>query len=133
MQKLLLISQSYYWIILCTFFTSISNLHPFYFPFTCILFIFLLWIVTVPLSYNLFAILLKQFHSKNPFYQFETTSLVSRASDKVYWNVIFRFRGSIQEKIGSKNGPFTKISDLKTDPSQKSASLKQILHKNQRP
>ena len=25
----------------------------------------------------------------------------------------------IQEKIGSKNGPFTKIGDLKTDPAQK--------------
>ena len=36
----------------------------------------------------------------------------------------------IQEKIGSKNRPLTKIDDLKTDPSQKLEILKWTLHKN---
>ena len=42
-------------------------------------------------------------------------------------------QGFIQEKIGPKNEPFTKIGDLKTDSSQKSATLKRALQKNQRP
>ena len=33
-------------------------------------------------------------------------------------------QGFIEEKIGSENGPFTKINDLKTDPSQKNGFLK---------
>ena len=41
-------------------------------------------------------------------------------------------QGFIQEKIGSESGPFTKTSNLKTDPSQKSATLKRTLHKIQR-
>ena len=32
-------------------------------------------------------------------------------------------QGFIPEKIGSKNGSFTEIGDLKTDPSQKSDTL----------
>ena len=42
-------------------------------------------------------------------------------------------QGFTQEKTGSENGPFRKIRDLKTDTSQKSETLKRILHKNQRP
>ena len=37
-----------------------------------------------------------------------------------------------QEKIESENGLFPKIGDLKMDPSQKLATLKQTLHKNRR-
>ena len=33
----------------------------------------------------------------------------------------------IQDKIGPENGPFTKIGDLKTDSSEKSAILKRTL------
>ena len=36
-------------------------------------------------------------------------------------------QGFIQKKIGSKNGTFTKISELKTDPSQKLETLKRTL------
>ena len=35
-------------------------------------------------------------------------------------------QGFIQERIGSENGPFTKIGDLKTNPSQKQETLKRI-------
>ena len=36
-------------------------------------------------------------------------------------------QGFIQDKIGSKIEPFTKTGDLKTDPSQKSETLKRTL------
>ena len=39
----------------------------------------------------------------------------------------------IQQKIGPEIGPFTKIGDLKTGPSQKLSTLKRALHKNRRP
>ena len=37
------------------------------------------------------------------------------------------------QKSRLKNGAFTKMGDLKTDPSQKSATLKRSLHINERP
>ena len=36
---------------------------------------------------------------------------------------MLKLQGSIQEKIGSENGPFKKITEFKTDCSQESATL----------
>ena len=46
----------------------------------------------------------------------------------LYEKELSTYQGFIQEKIGSENGPFTKIGDFKTDPSQKSETLKRILN-----
>ena len=41
--------------------------------------------------------------------------------------VLLKYQGFIQEITGSENGPFEKIGDFKTDPSQKSKTLKRTL------